>query len=85
MKERLSKDAVLKPTEYIKFSKIMKEKPRIEIFKKREITHGKITATQRKILEMIKKRDKLLKAKKKKQSAKKTKKITKKKVKRKKK
>jgi heme-degrading monooxygenase HmoA len=73
---KISKEATLKPNEYIKFGKIMKEKPRIEIFKKKEVTHGKITATQKKMFEMIKKKDKLMKAKKKKLTSKKIKKKT---------
>jgi heme-degrading monooxygenase HmoA len=52
--KRVAKDATHKPSEYIKFNKIMKEKPRIEVFKKKEVSHGKLTSVQKKVLDVVK-------------------------------
>jgi len=32
----------------------MKEKPRIEVFKKKEVSHGKLTSVQKKVLDVVK-------------------------------
>ena len=54
--KKVAKDATVKPSEYIRFNKIMKEKPRIEVFKKKEVSHGKLTFTQKKIVDIVQKK-----------------------------
>ncbi len=51
--ELIAKDLKKKPVEYIKFTKILQEKPRIEVFRKREMTHTKISPEYKKIMKKV--------------------------------
>lgn len=52
--KRLYDNSILHPDEYMRFTKIMQEKPRYEVFRKRELTPTKISEEYRQVLKKMK-------------------------------
>ncbi|MFH1439103.1 MAG: antibiotic biosynthesis monooxygenase [Candidatus Woesearchaeota archaeon] len=59
--QRLQSDSNIKPDEYIKFNKIMQDKPRYEIFRKKEFTQVKISDDYKSLLTKMKEKKLIMK------------------------
>ena len=54
VQDMLVRDSKIKPNEYSRFSKVMQEKPRLELYRKEELTEVKLTGEYKKVLKKLK-------------------------------